>query len=187
MCVCVLFLFVGTSFWSITTMSNVFFFVPISTQISNSPRKIPDTSHRMRPYFIPERSRTKSENADNHTNHLFDAADQIPNGMPTLNNNSTMMEVSCCDSNITGDMYNMSSGGGIGTINGDSDVNVLGGYAIGTPGPSSAVLSTSTTARKFALSKKSKSLEDVRAENIEGSLTSHEMEFVSSRIQKLKF
>lgn len=140
----------------------------------------------MRPYFIPERSRTKSENADNHTNHHFDAADQTVNGMPTINNNSTMMEVSCCDSNnTTGDMYNMSSGG-VGTSS-NCDVNVLGGYAIGTPGPSSAVLSTSSTARKFALSKKSKSLEDVRAENIEGSLTSHEMEFVSSRIQKLKF
>lgn len=34
--------------------------------------------------------------------------------------------------------------------------------------------------------KKSKSLEDVRAENIDGSQPSHEMEFVSSRIQKLK-
>lgn len=34
--------------------------------------------------------------------------------------------------------------------------------------------------------KKSKSLESVRVENIDGSLTSHEMEFVSSRIQKLK-
>lgn len=34
--------------------------------------------------------------------------------------------------------------------------------------------------------KKSRSLEDVRAENLDGSLPSHEMEFVSSRIQKLK-
>lgn len=35
--------------------------------------------------------------------------------------------------------------------------------------------------------KKSKSLEDVRAEtNVDGSQLSHEMEFVSSRIQKLK-
>ena len=35
--------------------------------------------------------------------------------------------------------------------------------------------------------KKSKSLEDVRAEtSLDGSQLSHEMEFVSSRIQKLK-
>ena len=33
---------------------------------------------------------------------------------------------------------------------------------------------------------KSKSLEDVRTENLDGSQPSHEMEFVSSRIQKLK-
>lgn len=34
--------------------------------------------------------------------------------------------------------------------------------------------------------KKCKSLESVRVENIDGSQPSHEMEFVSSRIQKLK-
>lgn len=34
--------------------------------------------------------------------------------------------------------------------------------------------------------KKSRSLEDVRVENLDGSQPSHEMEFVSSRIQKLK-
>lgn len=34
--------------------------------------------------------------------------------------------------------------------------------------------------------KKCKSLESVRIENIDGSQPSHEMEFVSSRIQKLK-
>lgn len=34
--------------------------------------------------------------------------------------------------------------------------------------------------------KKSKSLEDIRSENLDGSQPSHEMEFVSSRIQKLK-
>lgn len=37
------------------------------------------------------------------------------------------------------------------------------------------------------MKKKSKSMEDVRAEvNVDGSQLSHEMEFVSSRIQKLK-
>lgn len=43
----------------------------------------------------------------------------------------------------------------------------------------------STTARAIVM-KKSRSLEDVRVENIDGSQPSHEMEFVSSRIQKLK-
>lgn len=41
--------------------------------------------------------------------------------------------------------------------------------------------------RMIQAMKKSKSLEDVRAEaNVDGSQLSHEMEFVSSRIQKLK-
>lgn len=42
------------------------------------------------------------------------------------------------------------------------------------------------TATAPVLIKKSRSLEDVRVENIDGSQPSHEMEFVSSRIQKLK-
>lgn len=42
------------------------------------------------------------------------------------------------------------------------------------------------TSISHALPKKSKSLEDIRTENIDGSQPSHEMEFVSSFIQKLK-
>lgn len=179
------------------------------SKISNSPRKIPETSHRMRPYFIPERSRTKSENADNHTIHhtiQFDSSSHLYTKLPssstttttsaTLNNNATMMDFSCDNSNnIISDMYIMNND----STSNDCDDDIISSYHIGTPGPSSSgvgVLSSSlqtqtsvaiNKSRRFALAKKSKSLEDVRAENIDGSLTSHEMEFVSSRIQKLKF
>uniref|UniRef100_A0A1L8DCC6 Uncharacterized protein n=1 Tax=Nyssomyia neivai TaxID=330878 RepID=A0A1L8DCC6_9DIPT len=50
--------------------------------------------------------------------------------------------------------------------------------------PAVQTMEVATTKRRPL--KKSKSLEDVRVENLAGSQLSHEMEFVSSRIQKLK-
>ncbi|GAB0087744.1 uncharacterized protein DMENIID0001_020880 [Sergentomyia squamirostris] len=47
------------------------------------------------------------------------------------------------------------------------------------------IATASATRAVFPL-KKARSLEDVRVENLAGSQLSHEMEFVSSRIQKLK-
>lgn len=78
-----------------------------------------------------------------------------------------------------------------------------GGHANGTNATNGIVAATATnaTANTNAVNafgrlankqvasqqwKKSKSLEDVRVENIDGSQPSHEMEFVSNRIQKLK-
>lgn len=47
-------------------------------------------------------------------------------------------------------------------------------------------IGNSYTKEKKPILKKSHSLENIRVENIEASQPSHEMEFVSSRIQKLK-
>lgn len=111
----------------------------------------------MRPYFIPERSRTKSESTDTKhsdinsyethitgTEHLF-----------TASQCDTMMDTSC--DNIC-------------------STNTLG----------SAATAAVVKSLKNCSLKKSKSLEDIRAKVVDGSQPSHEMEFVSSRIQKLK-
>lgn len=108
----------------------------------------------MRPYFIPERSRTKSESADtkndinSHVTHSAVTEDLL------TAQSDTMMDTSCDNTSFT---------------------NTYGGIA-----PSTVV-----KAMKSSSLKKSKSLEDIRAK-VDGSQPSHEMEFVSSRIQKLK-
>lgn len=107
---------------------------------------------RMRPYYIPQRSRTKSENSD-PSSILFPesirALNVAPSDLP-----STLME---------------------------------------TSDPSTSHMDTSGNAPAARTGKcttlvKSKSLENlVRAiKTIDGSQPSHEMEFMSSRIQNLK-
>lgn len=153
----------------------------------------------MRPYFIPERSRTKSENnveRDNSvgvytactTNNFLAAAINS-----NTNSNASMMET--CDTmdgtannNSASNSSNTSISGfsGISTFNGiHNAATTTSGSGIGT---SATILSSRLANKQTTLQqwKKSKSFEDVRAENIDGSQPSHEMEFVSSRIQKLK-
>lgn len=108
----------------------------------------------MRPYFIPERSRTKSESIDtknsdiNYATYIAGTQDFFT---PQCD---TMMDTSCDNICLT---------------------NTWGTTAI-------PVVAKSL---KNSPLKKSKSLEDVRAK-VDGSQPSHEMEFVSNRIQKLK-
>lgn len=120
------------------------------TKIYSSPRRMPDRvpPMRMRPYYIPERSRTKSENADSSTS-LYQETRSIVESV----NNSIMMDT--CDM-------------GMEIFNGESKLTEKNGKNLVLP------------------LKKAKSLENIRVENLDGSTPSHEMEFVSSRIQKLK-
>lgn len=110
---------------------------------------------RMRPYYIPQRSRTKSESSDPslylETIRTVDAIQSATGSAAaaTAAAVTTLME--------TGD-------------------------------PSTSQMDTSAVIPRCNTLVKSKSLEDlVRAiKSIDGSLPSHEMEFMSSRIQKLK-
>lgn len=116
------------------------------------PNRVPPM--RMRPYYIPERSRTKSENAD-PTSALFQETTTIVDSV----NSSTMMDT--CD-NLQGN---------------DSVTNSILTDCHGK------------ILRQKLMLKKSKSLEDVRSEstvNVKSAASSHEMEFMSSRIQKLR-
>lgn len=161
-------------------------------QITNSSsRKIVDTSLRMRPYFIPERSRTKSENNVERGSCVGAypcAASSFLAAAINSNSNASMMET-CDTMDATGNISaSNSSNTSINGFSATSAFNSLHSNAT-TPGTATALNAPGRiTNKQTALQqwKKSKSLEDVRAENIDGSQPSHEMEFVSSRIQKLK-
>lgn len=112
----------------------------------------------MRPYFIPERSRTKSESTDTKHNDINSYETHITGTeeLFTPQCDTTMMDTSCdniCSTNTYG---------------------------------STATPVVVVKSLKNCSLKKSKSLEDIRAKVIDGSQPSHEMEFVSNRIQKLK-
>lgn len=107
---------------------------------------------RMRPYFIPERSRTKSENAESTSSSLCQETSTVIESI----NSSNMMDI--CDTAVAG-------------YDSITDTN-SGNHKI--------------TNKKIKDLKKSKSLEDIRPEKLEASQQSHEMEFVSNRIQKLR-
>lgn len=115
----------------------------------------------MRPYFIPERSRTKSESTDTKHNDI-NAYESYATGTEDLFTSQcdTMMDTSC--DNINHKCITV--------------LNPIGSAPAAPP----------TVALKNSQLKKSKSLEDIRAKVIDGSQPSHEMEFVSNRIQKLK-
>ncbi|XP_031630577.1 uncharacterized protein LOC116345401 isoform X2 [Contarinia nasturtii] len=161
------------------------------SKISGNGRRIADTSLRMRPYFIPERSRTKSENniepdSYNGMNYLcsnINAATNFYSDSMNSNSNSMMetcdayLSSDCGGSNSSHTVYN----NGFTTFNCNQ---VL---------PNTHFLNSNQYFRPIKCAsltnqlKKCKSLESVRVENIvDGSQPSHEMEFVSTRIQKLK-
>lgn len=107
---------------------------------------------RMRPYYIPQRSRTKSESSDPSSMVFLETirtVDAIQSAAVPTAATTTLME---------------------------------------TSDPSTSLMDTSAVIPRCNTLVKSKSLEDlVRAiKSIDGSLPSHEMEFMSSRIQKLK-
>lgn len=114
---------------------------------------------RMRPYYIPQRSRTKSENSDPTSLVYLETIRTVD----AIHNPSTLMET------------------------GDSSASQMdtSGNAVALSSPTAAVVLTGKCNSSLV---KSKSLENlVRAiKSIDGSLPSHEMEFMSSRIQKLK-
>lgn len=106
---------------------------------------------RMRPYYIPQRSRTKSESSD-------------PSNMVYLDTIRTVDAIQ------------------------NASVPAAASTLMETNDPSTSQMDTSAVIPRCNALVKSKSLEDlVRAiKSIDGSLPSHEMEFMSSRIQKLK-
>lgn len=189
-------------------------------QISGNGRRIVDTSLRMRPYFIPERSRTKSENnvePDSYTsmNTYSTNACSTNTGTtsfcadPMNSNSNSMMET--CDAYLNSAAAASASaecssaggggGSGSGTAGGGSSSSSHTFYNNGFTTfncnqvlPNTHFLNSNQYFRPIKCAsltnqnqlKKCKSLESVRVENIDGSQPSHEMEFVSSRIQKLK-
>lgn len=179
-----------------------------SIQISGNGRRIVDTSLRMRPYFIPERSRTKSENnvePDSYTgmNTYLTSTCSTTTGTasfcadPMNSNSNSMMET--CDAylNATAASSNTSAstdgGGGSNSASHTFFNNGFTTFNCNQVLPNTHFLNSNQYFRPIKCAsltnhqlKKCKSLESVRVENIDGSQPSHEMEFVSSRIQKLK-
>lgn len=138
----------------------------------------------MRPYFIPERSRTKSE--------TLDCSVILPEGdseFHSLCSFSTCTTASTSYATMSASLMDTGGGGGGGSNSRSpgilmpqnsfnyENVNDARGYSME---PRKMRL------KKLNVLKKSRSMEDVRAEAVDGSQMSHEMEFVSSRIQKLK-
>lgn len=138
----------------------------------------------MRPYFIPERARTKSENSVERYAQCESAVQDFSNtfqaAQQSSNSNTSMMDT--CDGYATMDSTasNSSSASTAGLANISAPLS-----SRGAPVLSEAGARPGKQAQLRDL-KKSKSLENIRGENIDGSQPSHEMEFVSSRIQKLK-
>lgn len=146
----------------------------------------------MRPYFLPERSRTKSESLDLTTTlpeMISDnnATSEFGHYPVSTTTNSVSYSTMSCNPMDTG----TSRSPGILMPPGTFD------YEFATVSEAAAAAASvrgySIEPRRMRLKmihgmkKKSKSMEDVRAEvNVDGSQLSHEMEFVSSRIQKLK-
>lgn len=154
-------------------------------QITNSSRRVVETYLRMRPYFIPERARTKSENSVERYTQCENAIDDFSCtfwvAQQSSNSNTSMMDT--CDGYGTMDSAasNSSSASIVGPSNTIIQTNNRNALLLVDAG-------TSKTGKQIQVRelKKSKSLENIRGENIDGSQPSHEMEFVSSRIQKLK-
>lgn len=134
--------------------------------MNSNGRRIADASLRMRPYFIPERSRTKSENGieleaySNAMNYPCTNSSNGPNliSVDAMNSNSnSMMET--CDAYLNSDCSGPSSSS---NLNNNQYFRPIKSHS-------------------FNQIKKSRSLENIRVENIDASQPSHEMEFVSSR------
>lgn len=151
----------------------------------------------MRPYFVPERSRTKSESLE-----VVQTLPEMCGGSDSDSNQFGQYPM-FTTSTTNSASYTMMSSSLMDTTGGTSrSPGILSSgpshfeYDAGNGGDMSVVVARgySMEPRRMRLKKmlqqamkKSKSLEDVRAEvNVDGSQLSHEMEFVSSRIQKLK-
>lgn len=163
-----------------------------------SPRKICELpAFRMRPYFLPERSRTKSESLDMNMTSCSGGSlnpvicsgtdvDNELNSTTCTTNSSTYAMMTATLMDTGGTTTTTSRSPGILYPQCSFDYEVTTDVAVLARG-------YSMEPRKMRLKKlsnllkKSRSLEDVRAEEqVDGSQLSHEMEFVSSRIQKLK-
>jgi len=116
--------------------------------------------YRIRPYTRPyrERSRTFSENTDTSTSTHLETRILIEKIIAEVIDPAMDIDTSAMEVSTNNNNTLPGRVGSAGRII-DSKVQVV---------------------------KKSKSLEDIRRENIDGSQPSHEMEFVSSYIQKLK-
>uniref|UniRef100_A0A182T792 Uncharacterized protein n=1 Tax=Anopheles maculatus TaxID=74869 RepID=A0A182T792_9DIPT len=117
---------------------------------------------RMRPYFIPHRTRTKSESSDpsNLQQSVQEASTSVCGSAPSSTNSNSILMETCEPPSAMMDVSSNAPGSSGNAVRYKNPVVVL---------------------------KKSRSLENVRVDNsLEGSQHSHEMEFVSSRIQKLK-
>lgn len=117
---------------------------------------------RLRPYWVRQRSRTHSETADSATLAQLEQIRVLANTTPI---DSPMDFMDTSNSNFNNNNI-------FSLENRLRDLSTSG---------NNTILLTKVQALK-----KSKSLEDIRSENLDGSQPSHEMEFVSSRIQKLK-
>lgn len=141
----------------------------------------------MRPYFIPERNRTKSETIESSINNDNLCMGYIPSPLHSvhagLTQNTNMMDTSCDTNGILAEPNgnNMLQSSLIGACGYSEDIGAKA--IIGT------TVTPSTTVHRPPIIKKSRSLEDLSKANksFDGSQSAHEMEFVSSRIQKLKF
>lgn len=152
----------------------------------------------MRPYFIPERSRTKSENSvepDSYASMNTYSANACSTNTgttsfcadPMNSNSNSMMET--CDAYLN----SAECSGGSSSASHTFYNNGFTTFNCNQVLPNTHFLNSNQYFRPIKCAsltnhqlKKCKSLESVRVENIDGSQPSHEMEFVSSRIQKLK-
>lgn len=119
---------------------------------------------RMRPYWVPERHRTRSENADSSAG--------------TFDLHRIIEQVSYDPELLAAAMMDTFDTTEFATATTTSHT---------PPNHSLDDFSNNVLVTKVKILKKSKSLEELRSDdNIDGSQPSHEMEFVSNRIQKLK-
>ncbi|XP_059623027.1 uncharacterized protein LOC132266190 [Phlebotomus argentipes] len=126
------------------------------SKIYSSPRRCPGTPLRMRPYTVPERHRTRSESLDPNSGEYQDTIAIVADAI--ANPTATAGSSTMMDTDPAAHTMEISAPAGVRARRGEA------GFPL----------------------KKARSLEDVRVENLAGSQLSHEMEFVSSRIQKLK-
>uniref|UniRef100_A0A4Y0BQ17 Uncharacterized protein n=1 Tax=Anopheles funestus TaxID=62324 RepID=A0A4Y0BQ17_ANOFN len=120
---------------------------------------------RMRPYFVPHRTRTKSESSD--PSNLQQSVQETAASSGSTNSATSTIVSSVGVSSILMETCEPTA------AMMDVSINAPGNSAVRHRNP-------------VVVLKKSRSLENVRVDNsLEGSQHSHEMEFVSSRIQKL--
>lgn len=151
-------------------------------------------SHRVRPYYVPERSRTKSENAA----EIMSQADSIALRYPQIRNWAPDYAASTFDDDDDDDHpedrtnHRANVPGQMDTTPSGSDsmhATVLNTASASSNAiPLDASHQTQSLLDCAVLTKKSRSLEDVfrgaRTSNV--GTQSHEMEFMSSRIQMMK-